>query len=51
MWWEKDRGMLHVRGELPDVMGAKFEATVKKLDRADASAEGQGVGAVGTPGS
>ena len=31
MWWEKDRGMLQVRGELPDVMGAKFEATVKKL--------------------
>ena len=31
MWWEKDRGMLHVRGELPDVMGAKFEATVTKL--------------------
>ena len=31
MWWDKDRGMLQVRGELPDVMGAKFEATVKQL--------------------
>jgi len=31
MWWVKDRGMLCVRGELPDVLGAKFEATVKKL--------------------
>jgi hypothetical protein len=31
MWWEHDRGMLHVRGELPDVLGAKFEATINKL--------------------
>jgi hypothetical protein len=31
IWWHKDRGMLQVRGELPDVMGAKFEATVTKL--------------------
>ena len=31
MWWRKDKGMLHVRGELPDVMGAKFEATIQHL--------------------
>jgi hypothetical protein len=30
-WWDHDGGMLHVRGELPDVLGAKFEATIKKL--------------------
>jgi hypothetical protein len=30
-WWEQDRGMLHVRAELPDVLGAKFGATVKQL--------------------
>jgi Domain of unknown function (DUF222) len=31
MWWQRDTGMLHVRGELPDVMGAKFEATINRL--------------------
>jgi hypothetical protein len=31
MWWEGERGMLQVRGELPDAMGAKLEATVQKL--------------------
>ena len=31
MRWDRDRGMLQVRGELPDVMGAKFEATVDAL--------------------
>src|SRR5262249_34284556 len=25
MWWSRDRGMLGVRGELPDVAGARFE--------------------------
>jgi hypothetical protein len=30
-WWERDRGMLQVRGELPDVMGATFEATLNRL--------------------
>ncbi len=30
-WLDEDRGMWQVRGELPDVMGAKFEATIKKL--------------------
>jgi Domain of unknown function (DUF222)/HNH endonuclease len=30
-WWDHDRGMLHVRGELPDVMGEKFVKTLEKL--------------------
>jgi hypothetical protein len=31
MKWNEDRGMLNVWAELPDVMGAKFEATIKQL--------------------
>jgi hypothetical protein len=31
MRWNRDRSMLQVHGELPDAMGAKFEATVNKL--------------------
>jgi hypothetical protein len=31
MKWDTKRGMLRYGGELPDVMGAKFEATVKHL--------------------
>jgi len=34
MWWTPDRGMLHVHGELPDVMGARFEAAITKLTEA-----------------
>ena len=30
-WWDHDRGMLHVRGELPDVLGEKFAKTLEKL--------------------
>jgi hypothetical protein len=41
MWWEKDRGMLQIRGELPDVLGAKFEATIKKLTEQMRPAKGQ----------
>ncbi len=41
MWWDRDRGMLHVRGELPDVMGAKFESTVKQLTEGLRPAKGQ----------
>ncbi len=41
MWWEQDRGMLQVRGELPDVLGAKFEATIKKLTEQMRPAKGQ----------
>ena len=27
MWWDKPRGMLHVRGELPDLVGARFDGS------------------------
>jgi hypothetical protein len=30
-WWDHDRGMLHIRGELPDVLGEKFAKTIEKL--------------------
>ncbi len=31
MWWQADRGMLAFRGELPDVDGALFEATINRM--------------------
>ncbi len=31
MWWQRDRGMLAIRGELPDLDGARFEATVTRM--------------------
>jgi hypothetical protein len=31
MWWTPDKGMLQLHGQLPDVMGATFEATITKL--------------------
>ncbi len=31
MWWERDRGMLSVRGELPDIDGARFEAVINRM--------------------
>ncbi len=31
MWWAKDKGMLNLHGQLPDVMGAKFEATIQRM--------------------
>jgi hypothetical protein len=39
--WDKDRGMLRGGFELPDVMGAKFEATVDKLVEQMCPAKGQ----------
>ena len=30
MWWTKDTGMLHLHGQLPDVMGAKVERTIQR---------------------
>ena len=30
-WWNRDKTMLSLRGQLPDEMGAKFEATIQKL--------------------
>jgi hypothetical protein len=41
MWWEHDGAMLQVRGQLPDVLGAKFEATIKKLIEAMRPVKGQ----------
>ncbi|MFI5047961.1 MAG: DUF222 domain-containing protein [Acidimicrobiia bacterium] len=31
MWWQRDTGMLCVRGELPDLDGARFEATINRM--------------------
>jgi hypothetical protein len=41
MWWTPDKGMLHLHGQLPDVMGATFEATITKLTEEAKSAKGQ----------
>jgi hypothetical protein len=30
-WWRKDRGMLGFAGELPDIDGARFEATINRM--------------------
>jgi hypothetical protein len=31
MWWTPDKGMLHLHGQLPDLMGARFAATIQRL--------------------
>ena len=31
MWWNREQTMLSVRGQLPDLMGVEFEATVRAL--------------------
>jgi hypothetical protein len=41
MWWTPDKGMLHLHGQLPDVMGATFEATIQKLTELAKPAKGQ----------
>jgi hypothetical protein len=41
MWWTPDKGMLHLHGQLPDVMGATFEATITKLTEEAKPAKGQ----------
>ena len=41
MWWTPDKGMLQLHGQLPDVMGAAFEATVQKLTEQMKPATGQ----------
>jgi hypothetical protein len=41
MWWTPDKGMLHLHGQLPDVMGATFEATITKLTEQAKPAKGQ----------
>jgi hypothetical protein len=42
MWWTPDNGMLHLHGQLPDVLGATFEATIQKLTDQRKPAKGQG---------
>jgi hypothetical protein len=41
MWWTRGNGMLNVRGELPDVMGAAFEKTILELTEQMKAAKGQ----------
>jgi hypothetical protein len=31
MWWQSDTGALSVRAELPDIQGARFEATINHM--------------------
>jgi len=31
MWWRRDAGMLGFAGELPDIDGARFEATINRM--------------------
>jgi Domain of unknown function (DUF222) len=31
MRWQRDTGMLHLRGQLPDIEGARFEATINRM--------------------
>ena len=42
MWWQKDSGMLQVRGELPDLDGARFEATINRMVDRMKPAKGEG---------
>ena len=41
MWWTPDKGMLLLHGQLPDVMGATFEAAVQRLTEQRKPAKGQ----------
>ncbi len=41
MWWTPDTGMLQLHGQLPDVMGATFEATIQQLTEQMKPAKGQ----------
>jgi uncharacterized protein DUF222/HNH endonuclease len=41
MWWTPDKGMLHLHGQLPDVLGATFEATIQRLTEQMKPAKGQ----------
>ena len=40
-WWDEPGGMLNVRGALPDVMGAEFEATIHQLVQQMKPAKGE----------
>ena len=41
MWWNRDRAMLQVRCELPDLMGARFEGVINRLAERMRPAKGQ----------
>jgi Domain of unknown function (DUF222) len=41
MWWTPDKGMLQLHGQLPDVMGATFEATIQHLTEQAKPGKGQ----------
>ena len=41
MWWQPESGMLAVRGELPDLDGARFEATMNRMIHRMRPAKGQ----------
>ena len=41
MWWNDDHSVLSVRGELPDLLGAKVEATINQLVESMRPAKGE----------
>jgi hypothetical protein len=41
MWWTGDKAMLHLHAQLPDVMGARFEATIQRLAERAKPAKGR----------
>jgi hypothetical protein len=41
MWWTRDRGMLHVHGQFPDVMGEKLEKTIQRMTEKAKPPKGQ----------
>jgi hypothetical protein len=41
MWWNRDQKMLQLRGQLPDLMGATFEATIIAVTEQMKPAAGQ----------
>jgi len=41
MWWDESRGTLHVRGALPDVMGAELEEAVHRVAESMSPAAGE----------
>jgi hypothetical protein len=41
MWWTGDKAMLHLHGQLPDVMGATFETAIERLAEQAKPAKGQ----------
>jgi hypothetical protein len=41
MWWDKDQGLLQLRGALADVDGARFEAVIQRMTDKMRPAKGQ----------